>query len=451
MKNSPMPLTQRVRRKSFLIACGILIGLVSLLFSSCRKKDDEPPILSINLLGSSSFQFGENISFSVSATDNEQLSSLTVLIQASNGSTVLESRSYDLQNSSNYGVQDEIEHNGRYLESGYYLLKAIANDGENESIAFREIYLYELPTEILRYFILQTIDVGNTRVDSVQLNGSSFLAANIPMGLDNAQSNPLDGSLLLGGREFEGLSAFDGLQLTMLNTLGTPSNTSPDYFTEIVYDENSFTHYVLSGDGFIRNVRGDASVKKTIQTLPFIPEHVYITDDYLIVLEHNLLETENRISVYNKATGTYLQSVELDFEPKVILDDTNADQEYWLLGNQNGQTISRKFSLSNNQVFDPNGILEIGEASPVLTAILLPDGRPLISHENGTYVYNSTFTGSGIFVESAASQLKYEPLENAIWIVQNGIVKVVQNGSFATLQTYSILPGHALVTILYNK
>jgi hypothetical protein len=293
--------------------------------------------------------------------------------------------------------------------------------------------------------------VGNTKVDSVQMDGSSFLAATIPMGLDIAQANPNVGSVLIGGREFDGLSAFDGLQLNILNSLATPSNTSPDYFTQIMYDDESFTHYVLSGDGYIRNIRGDASVKNTIQTTPFIPEFVFVEDDYLLVLEHNLIETENRISVYNKSNGTYLQSVELDFEPKVILEDTNEDSEFWLLGNLNGQALTKKFSLSNNQVFDPNGILEIVETSPVLTALLLPDGRPLISHENGTYVYNSTFTGSGIFIESSASQLVYEPIENLIWIVQNGMVKVVQNGSFAAIQTFSILPGQAVVAILYNK
>jgi hypothetical protein len=451
MKNSPIVQLQRVRIISTLFFCGLLVGLVSLLFSSCRRKDEEAPVLSISILGETAIQYGENIVFAITAMDNEKLVSLNVLIQSSSGNTLLEAKNYDVQGASDYSVEDLILHNGRYIETGYYLLKAIVSDGENETVAFQEIYLYQLPESVLRYYVLQSEDSGTTRVDSIRLDGTQNFVENLSIDLDVAQCNPFEGTLVTGGREFEGINTWEALDFLLLNNVTTPSSYSPDYFNSMVYDELTFSHYISSKDGLIRNIRGNGTVKQTIQTAPFIPEGMCVSEDYVIAIEHNLTQTENRISVYNRATGTYLQSAVVEFVPKVILKSANDDLNFWVLGNENNTAISKVFSLSNNQVFDPNGILELGEESPILSAIVMPDGRPLVSQENGTYLYDQSFTGNGIYIDASASQLVYEPLNNLVFVLTEGSMKVLEYGTFNLIQTYSLLSGHAMICILYNK
>jgi len=427
--------------------------LVSLCFSSCKRGDEEPPVLSLSILdGNTNYNYNETISFSVSATDNEGIESLVVLVLSSNGSSVLDSKNFSTGNSGNYSSQAGIEHNNRYLNSGTYLLKAIASDGENETVAFREVYLYALPKAIERIFLFQSIDEANMRIDSLNLNGNSSIAQTLDIGLDVAACNSFDATILIGGREFEGLTSLDPYSMNVMANLPTPANQSLDYFNDILYDEDAKDHFLSTRDGLIRVVSGDAVLKNTLSSSPFIPGKMALYEDYLLVLEKSVNGFENRISTFNRNTGALLQSTFLNFEPQAILaQSSSGNNEIWLVGNQDESAISRVFNVVLNTVYDPNGILELNNSSAIIWAEILPDGRPVISQANGTFVYSSDFSGTGIQIGNTASQIVLEPLNGLIFLVEDGQVIVVNATTLNAIQSFPTLSGLRQLSVLYNK
>ncbi|MFM7726444.1 MAG: hypothetical protein ACKO7B_07065, partial [Flavobacteriales bacterium] len=130
---------------------------VALLIGGCHKEkcDTNPPVIRfLEPTANSTFYYLETFAVKADVADDRILKKVLLEVNSASNQRYLQSQTM-YPNTQQTSIQLPVVHDDLYLESGTYYIKITADDGENESIAFREIQLIAAPRTLDRVGIVR--------------------------------------------------------------------------------------------------------------------------------------------------------------------------------------------------------------------------------------------------------------------------------------------------------
>lgn len=421
---------------------GLLIFLVALL--SCNKNRDEtyPTIQIISPGTNTNHTVLQAINFKVSASDETHLDRITVhLLTASYlpaATPVTMNCDENSETFENYLLPDDI-----HLPTGTYFIKAVATDGFNEKVAYREIHLNEVPRVLENVWVITNPSTNVTRLDTI--SGTT---------LSNAQIISADHSLFIShsyykmiveaGGSTGNLLAMDGIYLTNYFTITNTGSGAYDFFTSLLSLEDKF--FVADHSGKIKSYRKSQQAVDVISLGNYYAEAFCILDDFITTVSINLSGGQREIQVYYLSSGVFYQSSATNLSTKKMFS-LNSD-ETLLFGNESGLGKIKLFSSSGNNETEPivfSGGL-IYDVCRVDASIFL------IAHSNGVHLYDySTSSQSAILTGNAHQLVRYEDLGNTFYTAYGNSVGHYSLSTVNLIQNYMATDSITGLDLLYNK
>ncbi len=386
--------------------------LLLLILSGCRKNksDTSAPVIVFEQPNSgASFFYQDAIPVKASVTDDRELVSIRIQITNAANQSFLNEINYQNAGSSK-NINEIIFNSNLYLFSGTYYVKITANDGENESVAFREIQLNEAPKILDRVYSITQTSSDFIEIDSINTTGfHSHLSFNALYGKGNLNSRNSNCAIANSNN-----GNIHVLEFPELISQGSwPGNTSvSNYFTSSFYDENNYEYFVGSADGKVWKIRGTGIINLATSSINNDQvKLIEVTTNYIYTLTTSLIGVRY-INVYHRSTGAIYHSLQVYYDIKGMIEMT--DENHILVV---GNDVSSKFEIYNNETNVLNGVFNFYNSQPVTALWRGSQGNFYVHHADGITYYANNLDSFSVGVNILPTEIKYEPLSNLVYAV----------------------------------
>lgn len=356
----------------------ILYFLLGIFLDACKQKDEVFPSISIiQPTTGTIYNVYDTVFVSVEAMDETELRSVNVRLVDANFVSIGITVSVSI-NASNSEGSAELIITDKQLETGTYHVVATAFDGINESHAYQEIRIIELPRERRGIFFSTQGQFGQIwRLDSLFSTVDSWVSPMQDIGKLCVNSR-LD-RITVAGNVSRELQTFDLANTSILWFDEAVNVTQIQRFTDLLCFEN--TVYAAFYDKEIRSYSASGSLTMNVLTGNYRPEVLYADDIFLVAGMTLVGGNTNHIFVFNRLSRVLLWQQQLPMNVKAICQLEN--DEVMLFGNDGNQARVLHYDIGNNAYWEPRQLPE----GRILDAVKLESQRFGIAHETGLYSY----------------------------------------------------------------
>lgn len=419
-----------------------LIFFVAL--SSCKKNRDETyPSVQFSSPGfQSSHQVLQPILFKVTASDETDLDKITVhllndsyLPITSSAVLICDENSETFES---FMLPDDI-----HLPSGTYYLKAVASDGFNEKVAYREIYLNEVPKQLKTIWVL-TYD-GNQTIGLDSLQGNTLVnVLNLNQDFSGFITNSYQQMMMIAGSNTGNLTQFHAEYLNTQFSLTNNGSGSTSFFTYLL--EINDKTFVADQSGIIRSFRKTSTALNVVDLGNYFAESFCINQDFLISSSILSSGSQKSIQVYYLSSSTLYQSMITTMEVKKMFV-LNSD-EILMVGNESGLGKIKIYSISGNSLTEPM----IFSGGIIRDAAKINDENYLIAHSNGLdQIDLNTINQSNLISGSDHQLVQLDELSQVIYTAHGNILSSYSLSPLNLIQNITASDSIAGLNLLYNK
>lgn len=361
--------------RPWLHIMAVLLG-VAVVFVSCQKKDETSPTVEITQPAENAiFNVFDTVSVSFNVMDETEL--VAVSVQLVNSEFIPIGQSVNMNILSNgFSSSTELVIDDKLLPTGDYYVRVLADDGTNEKRGYRKIKVIALPKQ--RRAIYCSMLAGDIwKVDSLFQGTAPWLQ--LQHDVKKLVVNSLKDRLTVVGNYST---------RTASHSIGSGSLVwSDDAFvvSQIVRYNDLFGYqneiYTAWYDREVRGYTHTGSLTMNKTTGDYIPELIYVNEDYLVVEMELSGANDHFLFVYHASTKALLWQIDIPMDVKAICGFD--DDEVMLFGNENGDAKVLLYNMAYNGYWEPRQ-LPSGE---VITATQLEGKVYSISHADGIYSY----------------------------------------------------------------
>jgi hypothetical protein len=424
------------RFRAFLIL--IIIG-----FTGCKKeKDTNSPSVHIHSPNEGATFFYYNlISVGAHVTDDRTIEKIDIdIVDAAN--RIYLSADDIFPGTGKYDVQLNIAHENLYLETGTYYVRVTADDGENVTTEFREIQLFEAPRVLIKTMAMR--ENGTSSVADSLNNGSSY-----PWFQLSALAFPMFNSrtkeLIASENDQNRMVVYD-FSLGMPVNLNSFDLISGATVTAGATDQETRENYFGLSNGEIVKY-GSTGFQMMGSSIGKVIRHLLITDEWIYGVVSPLADPAgSEMHVWNKQTGSFIQSLPIGFDVRGITEAGNED-ELFIAGNSSNEAVFRKYFRSSNGI---NDVFSFYESSPIIAFEEGSENNFYAAHENGVAYYVNNMQSYQLNNSISAQDIAYEPLNSRVYVTSSDGIHVMNQ---PCSQEVSFYPGNNFVDVLfiYNK
>lgn len=396
----------------------------------------------------SSYNFGEIIAVKAMVKDDQKIDFIRITVSDASNNEFLQ-----VINLPNSGqeilVETVLQHNDKYLTSGTYYVKISAGDGSNEFSAFREIYLNELPKALEKVLLVRQSSSSSFSIDSLS-SGGEIIPFAFPNGrYEKGEIDSRFATLGMAETYYGGISSTDINSLLINASIGLPASAQNGFYNCVIHDPYNHAIYFGGNESQIRKCTAQ-SVSGIAFVIPedFVAEHFALNEDFLFVHARNITNTQQNISVFNRSTGQFFQSLAIDMsiEIKGLFALNNSDQVV-VAANTGGECQLVKYNKATNALNDVFTFFNQSLCSGIWPG---DNGRFYISHQNGIVQYNQDIEmiSTGIALEPLS--LKYDTTNDLVYVATGNGLYVLSNSATTQIGYYAVANCRD-VLLLYNK
>lgn len=415
-------------------------ALFLLSLSGCKKDkvDGKQPHIAFEEPGAGeAFSYLDEIPITATVKDETQIQHIRIQITNSANQAFLQSIEYN-EVGNEKQIQTYLTHDDLYLDSGVYYVKITASDGENESIGFREITINEAPTILKRIYVVKSSG-AQTQIDTLSNSvASSFLT--LPHAYDMGEINSRHNIWLVNEEDrMHVLQADTGTEL--YNEFHNTSDVS-----ETVSD--AFGHSIFTGtvDGYVfKTDRYGLTSIFTHQPNQTI-NNLLATENYLFADMTNLPQTVRTLYVFQKNTGAFIQSIQVDFDMKELIYLGN-ENLLLTVGNESGEGVLKYYNRQTNFF---NGVFTFYNHSTVYDAWASENGQFIVSHEDGLIAYSNSLQMQPTGIDLQPLKIVHEKLSGLNYAIKQNGVYVLNTNATQQISFYPVSDCKDLL-LLYNK
>ena len=355
----------------------IFISLMQ-LYSSCTKKDNNPPDLFVQSpLSNEFFQLPCDIKVSGYVTDNEKVDRVEVNLVSENSATIVQG--FDLDADSSYFEYDlSFILEDRLLLSGNYFINIKAYDEfGNFNSEYSSIYLNEIP-KTLESLIFITSNTNQTFIYQQDSLGNLQLVIQFPgnhlISMGNSKSQ-----YLFVGSDQNG-DFFDSNNFINLWTVPVASLNYPLFIDCSNSDDGDQSHLVL-GDGRINSYNKNGNIINTIYSNPQESFGKFNVQQDIFLVESSSGILDRDLVVYFKQSGIEKQRVEINGEIIKIVYISN--NEYAIFSQFLNESRVSIYLENLNQLY-----IDLELPNSIIYDASLLDDYLIFSSSNGIYKYD---------------------------------------------------------------
>lgn len=436
--------------KSFYLHCVWVTFFCFIVISSCKKKDEEEPSLSIiTPVTGQGFSYTPTINISGNISDNVGLKAVEVSLLDNQYKTVSGVVKYPIdKNAKSFAVSYDVT--DVYLPQGNYFIKVQAIDiSNNRKSAFVQIYLDELPLALRGVYYVGTNAINNYNSYLYEL-GKNTPKIILDRKTTDIRFYPKYNYLYTCsalGSTFKGYKLNDtlfplGFQHYQANASGWDSYTQMLFLSDKTILLLSRTQPYFQIFGTSGNLIGSHS-----NSIDFPLQACELNERLYALIPGNSV-AYNQIDVFNPYSN-YAKINSKNLTEKV-LDITTNGTEICVLTKDSTHSYTRYFRKDD--------------------LVQVANNRHYNIKAKKWYVFNNEayiITDTGILKENLNTKtasithwitgnyttLAYEPLSNVIYAATHTHIQVIQAGTGTILQSYS-LPANITVQKIdfwYNK
>lgn len=357
-----------------IAVCGIIVFMMG--WSSCKKKDEIPPIIEITSPSSGQlFHVYDTIQVAFQISDETELVSASVDIVNQDFIPVTPKTTIQNFNGTAGVVLDD-----KLLETGDYFLQVSASDGVNNSREFVEVRLIAIPKVRRAIYVATSNGSGQDgmwKVDSLMQQSSSWVQPSQDV-LKLCVNSRYD-QLALVGRYSTGIKVYD-LQFESLvwtDNVFTVSQTQR--YMDLLCGAGSF--YTSIYEREIRQYNLNGALTRNVETDDYRPELLYLHEDKLLVEENLVGDNHYVLNVYFEPTNALLW--EVDFGVDITGIAALQDDEVLVFGNDGQQARVFHYDVVENSYWEPRQLPN----GRVYNAVELEGGTVAFTHDDGVYAY----------------------------------------------------------------
>jgi hypothetical protein len=384
------------------------------------------------------YSYNDTIPFSVSVSDDEEVSSVSVYLADENLSPVTAPKNISV-NQKSATVHDEYSFAGRYLDGYNYYLVFAVNDKSQFTKAIVQVRITPLQKVLTDIFVIQKI--GNT-----YNLGRMSDSLGTPSQLVPLTDEPLD--MICNGYCQQVSVLFSNGKLTTYNYPGMDeawsisqlNNPILPYYSHLDVIENNTVCATAYGKIYYFDQNGN--IRKTISTGTGHQQtqRFFYTDNHIVSLNTGYSGSLSSITVSSQqGTG--------------IVNEYMAAQNQWFISEYSSTEV---LIWSNDKVYTfnfQNPYLYFKKDIPTIDTITgiftLDESNQLIFFKSSTYFYNPLFNAFTYINDKGARDVFYDPQSDRFYGVKNNAVYIF---SGSTVLSEYVTPNELIVISgLYNK
>ncbi len=286
---------------------------ILLLIFSCKKEDDEFPVVTIQKPTTGYFTVLDTLKVIADASDNETIKSLTVKIIDSDNQQVSPSYSFSI-NKKSFHLETNYIINNLYIESGAYFLVVEANDGINTSKDYVSINIGAIARSLNDILIIEK-DNSTCSVYSI-INGKTLIKTFNKDYQDFIYNSYAKQYLFLSTDGI--LTAYDKVTLKRLWEVSDLKNPNQPYSGHLFYKDKLVC--VNSYSGAIRSYDGKGNIINQANTIDDKGEisQLFFGFNKIMAFKEPYVSGEDKIEELNKETGASVYTYDIPFSPKSL-------------------------------------------------------------------------------------------------------------------------------------
>jgi hypothetical protein len=427
---------------------GAFVFLVVVFIGSCKKETDEygPKVVFNTPFENQSFMVYDNIAVNASVSDETRITELAITLVDLNYIPVQSSLLVPVS-SSTITVNVSYPVDNIHLESGMYYLMITASDGKNDSRTFRRVLIIGVPKVLKKVFVATSSSVFQTNLSFIDSTFSGMNFNNTFSGDYLAvSSSSYDQQVFMCGNYTGAFTSLTVPDNTLKFTISPAVSASP-YFTGFYAEDRKI--FVGRYDETIKGYSTAGNIIYSGTANPGYYVRRMIMNNGYMVAEEKHKTSSGKVLVSFYSTGTPEQQVAINQD--VVAFCEKDDHKVFVFGNNAGQGVIQLYDRLNNNLWDPYPYSLA--AGSILSAVKIDLDTYLIGHSNGTiYKYQYTSGSMTTYLNGyAANQLKYDALNNNVYIVEANLITAVDYPSKVIMHSVSSAESILGISFLYNR
>lgn len=420
----------------------VVIGMM--VFASCAKKDETPPVIIISNPGENAvFDIYDTVHVQFSVSDETELVSASIKIVNTDFIPVTASISVTVSGNQQSG-SGSIVIDDKQLPSADYFVLVSASDGTNDQLEYVAIRINEIPKARRAIYFA---DANGSGMSNIMLVDSLFQAMQLFVfpGQDvlKVTVNSDRDQLSLIGHFSTGIKTYSLQNHSLLWQDETFSLAqTPRYNDLFIYGNSVYTSLY---DRELRAYNSSGSLTMNLNMADHRPQTIYADANYVLV-EKQLIGTENHVlDAYHAATRAYLWRLELPMD-LVSICRLQSDQVL-LFGNDGGQAKVLQYDIGDNGYWEPRQL----PAGKVLAAAKMDGLTFAIAHGSGLYAYTYSPNYLNQILPGSVFQTVVFDEDNGVLIAAEGNMLKQLSASGQVLNTLAHSDSILSVAIHYTK
>lgn len=427
----------------------VLYAILCVIVFSCKKeKDDTGPRIVFNSpVENQSYNVFDYVIVNATVTDDKTIASVNINLLDYQHNAVHSTMAVNVSSSPSFTFNVAYYLDNIHLETGAYFLQITASDGKNDSRKVQPIFITEAPKVLKSTFVVTKPNSTTTVINKLDTVANNLIPYRTFSGdyLSSAANSYYQYYYNCGSVN----GAFAGVDLTydLVKFTINPVVTGQPYFTGFYPVQK--TNYVALKTGYIRGYDYNGNIVYGANAVSGNYAKQMISNTNYLISEQNDLTTGAGILVTYYPTGAIQQQVALNQNVIAMYEKDYAN--VFVFGNSVGQGLFQLFDRENNYLWNPY-------PSPLATGTILSVAQIsstvyLIAHSNGTiYKYQYQTTSVTPYLAGyTALQLKYDDVNNHVYIVEDTKITVVNYSSLSVVKTILSSDSIKSVDLLFNR
>lgn len=424
-----------------------MLALLVHVLPGCRKdKDSEGPSVTILVPGAGAqLQIPGEFTVRAAVSDDRQVTSVRFTVLDPQGIPVVGSASVAVDAAS-AEVERTLALNDEALRSGTYTIMVTANDGANESRAYRPLSVIEAPLRLRAVYAVSAIG-GQTAVLRIDSTGAAAPFTTLDQDVRHAVLSTRSRALVIAGDVSGPVTALDAelgtvrWQLPNTNAFGSTFFTGLDRIDDdrvLVARADGLlsAHAAFSGSGFFTASALDGRY----------PRRHAVVGGLLLSEQPLIAGSGGRLVLYTAYTGELLAERPLD----LVLAGFAAldDDRVLLFGERNGDGVVQELNVELGGGWEPQSLS--GQA--IRGVASAPGQVHYLATSTGLLRYSySTNTVQSLSGGPAVEVIARDAVSGALYIATAGQVQRVDASSGAVLQSWAVTGPTVAVLPYYNR
>jgi hypothetical protein len=428
----------------------LLICVVLLSGISCKKEKDETgPVVTFNTpFDNQYFNVYDQIQVSADITDETAITSVTLSLVNSNYIPVNSSMSLTVATSPKAHVSATYLLNNIHLESGFYYLSMVASDGKNVSSTYRRINIAAVPKALKKVFVATAVSPYQTNLYCIDSTfGSMNFYKTFTGDCTGISSSSYYQQVFVCSYYYGAYSGINLKDNSVKFSLASTALSGVPYFT--AYYSEDKNNYVARYDETIKGYDYNGNITYNASANAGYYVRKMTMNNGFLIAEEKQKSSPSKVLVSYYSTGYAEQQKAINQD--VVAFCEKGENNVFVFGNLSGQGIIQLYDRLNNNLSNPYPYsLATGT---ILSAVKIDMNTYLIGHSNGT-IYKYQYQTSGVtpyLTGYTAVQIKYDELNNNLYIAELNKLTSVNYSSKTVVNTFISTENIADICLLYNR